>query len=292
MKTFLIIFKNIVKHKINNANTKESNSMSKDKLNDSKSSKLCFVITPIGGDATETRRFADGILEGVIKPILEPQNFKVIAAHQLTESGSINKQVIEHVLYADIVIANLTGLNPNVMYELAIRHTAFLPVVTIAERGTSLPFDVIDERTIFYTNDIRGSLELKETLSRFIDSTLNLVEIDNPVKRVSKDKIFKESHKSTTSEEYLAEKFETLERGLSQLSSSIRNLNLSQYSSGNVGIGGLASLRSEDYLGKFTETSLNGTGINSLLGPTPGVSLNALGKVGGPIKLDDKGHSK
>src|SRR5688572_1260591 len=96
--------------------------------NEKKTQKRCFVITPIG------------------------------------DSASITSQVIEHLLTDELVVANLTELNPNVMYELAVRHAARLPVVTLAHQGTKLPFDIADERTIYFTNDMQGVEELKPAL--------------------------------------------------------------------------------------------------------------------------------
>lgn len=252
--------------------------------------KRCFVITPIGGDASDIRRFADGILDGVIRPILAPQNFNVVAAHQLTVTGSINQQVIEHVLYSELVIANLTGLNANVMYELAIRHAAFMPVITIAERGTVLPFDVADERTIFYDNDIKGSIELSETLNKFIEDTLKATDVDNPVKRVSRDKIFKENHKATSNEEYMTDRFERLERGMSQLASTVRALSIPQYLPSG---GGLPSLLSDSTLEKYRGVSLG------IAPPQPShfTSLGPLGQIAqtglsDSFKLDSKKSTK
>lgn len=74
-----------------------------------------------------------------------------------------------------MVIANLTGTNPNVMYELAFRHTIGLPVITIAEKSTELPFDVSTERTIFYTNDLHGVIDIQEELKRY----LSQIDFDN-----------------------------------------------------------------------------------------------------------------
>jgi hypothetical protein len=272
--------------KMTSKKTKESAEV----ISKTENQKRCFVITPIGGDASEIRRFADGILDGVIRPILEPQNFNVVAAHQLTVTGSINQQVIEHVLYSELVIANLTGLNPNVMYELAIRHAAFQPVITIAERGTVLPFDVADERTIFYNNDIMGSIELSETLSKFIEQTLQARDVDNPVKRVSKDKIFKESHKATSNEEYMTDRFERLERGMSQLISTVRTLSIPQYLPSS---GGLPSLLSNSELEKYRGASLG-------IAPPQSSHLTSLGPLGqiaqttlsDSFKLDSKKSTK
>lgn len=88
-------------------------------------------------------------------------------SHELKKIGSINKQILELIYNSNLVIANLTSLNPNVMYELAFRHSTGKPVITIAERGTKIPFDVIDARTIFYRYDPLGMEELRNELVKF-----------------------------------------------------------------------------------------------------------------------------
>lgn len=102
-------------------------------------------------------------------------------AHEFTSPGSINNQVIIEIYNADLVIANLTDLNPNVMYELAIRHSLKKPVIMIMEKGNGkLPFDVINERTIFYTNDFQGVLDLREQLIK-VEKSLRNAKISNPI---------------------------------------------------------------------------------------------------------------
>ena len=123
----------------------------------------CFIITPIGDDADPIRRHIDGIIDAAIRPALG-EKYEIEVAHQISEPGSITKQIIREIFSDKLAIANLTNKNPNVMYELAFRHSLGKPVIMIAEKGTPLPSDIIMERTIFYHNDARGVLELKENL--------------------------------------------------------------------------------------------------------------------------------
>lgn len=132
-----------------------------------KKKKKCFVITPIGGENEPIRRHIDGIIDAAIIPALG-DDFNVVVAHRINVAGTITKQVVSEIYKADLVIANLTAKNPNVMYELAIRHCLGAPVITIADRETDLPADIISERTIFYTNDAKGVLELTAELKKYL----------------------------------------------------------------------------------------------------------------------------
>ena len=149
--------------------------------------KNCFVITPIGGDGSAIRRHIDGIIQAAIVPVLEPE-YKVVVAHKISEPGSITKQVIKHIYSDALVITNLTEKNPNVMYELAFRHSLGKPVIMIAEKGTNLPSDIIMERTIFYQNDASGVLELREELEKALkERQLDSIAVNSIRKMPQKD---------------------------------------------------------------------------------------------------------
>jgi len=84
--------------------------------------KSCFVIAPIGQEESETRNRSDLVLKHIIKPAAEECGYKAVRADEISEPGIITTQVIQRLIDDDLVIADLTERNPNVFYELAIRH--------------------------------------------------------------------------------------------------------------------------------------------------------------------------
>ncbi|WP_211868542.1 hypothetical protein [Pseudoalteromonas sp. M8] len=185
-----------------------------------KKKKKCFIVTPIGAEGTEVRRSADGLIDSVIKPVCEKLELEVYVAHRIETTGSITGQVLEHVLEDDLVIANLTTLNPNVMYELAVRHSVRKPVISLAQDGTNLPFDISDERTIFYHNDMAGVHRLTPILEKMICEALEDNEPDNPVYRAAKSQVMKETHPQEDFQSYILERLERFE-SLLQANNSI-----------------------------------------------------------------------
>lgn len=187
----------------------------------------CFVITPIGEDGSPTRRAAEGLLNGAIRPALEPFGMAVTAAHEVPDPGSITGQVVRRLLNDELVVANLTDLNPNVVYELAVRHAAALPVVTVARSDTAHPFDLYDERTIFYEDDMLGARELREDVAEAARIALEQEEPDNPVYRVVRGSAVKEVDLEGGIGEILVQLVERMEAVEDRIGSAARNRPLS-----------------------------------------------------------------
>jgi hypothetical protein len=71
-----------------------------------------------------------------------------VRADLIDKPGLITQQVIEHIVNARLVVADLSFHNPNVFYELALRHATGKPTVQICRTIDTIPFDIADVRTI------------------------------------------------------------------------------------------------------------------------------------------------
>ena len=112
--------------------------------------KVCFFIAPIGSKGDETRKHSDAILTSYVEKALESvePKLKVVRADKIDQPGMISKQVVEYILKSRLVVADLSYLNPNVFYELALRHATGKPTVHIKRDEDKIPFDTNNFRTI------------------------------------------------------------------------------------------------------------------------------------------------
>jgi hypothetical protein len=141
--------------------------------------KTCFVISPIGEERSDTRKEADRVFNYIIKPAT--RRFRELAvkrADHIALPGSITNQVIKMICDSEIVIAELTGWNPNVMYELAIRHVVNKPTILIlSSKETRLPFDLLNERTVRYdTTDLEAGTKSADALEAHIEYCLGATD--------------------------------------------------------------------------------------------------------------------
>lgn len=150
---------------------------------------------PIGDEGSEVRKRSDKILRFIIRPAVEAFQYKAIRADEIDRPGIITSQVINHVIADDLVVADLTDSNPNVFYELAVRHASRKPVVQILEKSKRLPFDVSNQRTIFF--DISDLESVEETKSS-IQSQIKEIEnsdgdIETPISLAHDLQLIKQS---------------------------------------------------------------------------------------------------
>lgn len=138
----------------------------------------CFVICPIGdkdadGDTPERVVWENSweVFEEVILPACEAFGIEPLRADQISEAGEIPEQVCRHLREDNIVIADLTGGNPNVMYELGLRHTTGKVTIQIGEKG-KLPFDVAAIRTTMFLRTQNRLVQARKQLTEMLSGAL------------------------------------------------------------------------------------------------------------------------
>ncbi len=143
--------------------------------------KKCFVISPIGKEGSDVRKWADEVLKLIIEPAAK--DYEVTRSDMIGIPGMITTQIIERLVKADLVVADLSRLNPNVFYELAVRHFTGKPVIQIIGKEDRIPFDVGDVRTLFYDRKTPSSLvECGEKMKEFIKVIeTGIQEPNNPI---------------------------------------------------------------------------------------------------------------
>ena len=108
-----------------------------------------FVVTQIGDKVSIERTRADEITDYIITPVLNEFGITLIRADRDPPTpGQITPQMLRTLLEAKVVIADLTGRNPNVYYELGVAHSFSKPVITMVDQARNVAFDSKDERLI------------------------------------------------------------------------------------------------------------------------------------------------
>lgn len=147
-----------------------------------KSSRDCFLICPIGPAGSPIRKRADDLLELVLAPVLKSAGYTVVRADKIAKVGMITGQVLKLVIESPLVVADLTGGNPNVFYELALRHATGLPYIQLADSAASIPFDIAGIRTILIDiADLRSVDLAKAEIKRQIAEFANGHRADSPI---------------------------------------------------------------------------------------------------------------
>jgi copper chaperone CopZ len=147
------------------------------------SRKTCFVIAPIGEPDSDTRKRSDQVLKHVITPAVKECGYEPVRADQISEPGIITSQVIQHIVDDPLVIADLTERNPNVFYELAVRHAIRKPLIQLIKKGEIMPFDVAGTRTISVDHrDLDSVEEARRDIVKQIKAVeANPAQIDTPI---------------------------------------------------------------------------------------------------------------
>ncbi|MFD4537940.1 hypothetical protein ACFWNL_15545 [Kitasatospora sp. NPDC058397] len=141
-------------------------------------SQSCFVIGPTGEPRTEigsptqqARATALPVFETIVEPACARLGIGPVRSDQISRTGEITEQVCRQLLAADLVIADVSGGNPDVMYGIGLRHATGKPVIHIGETG-QLPFDIAPFHTIAFRRSPTGMADARNELTEVLSLVL------------------------------------------------------------------------------------------------------------------------
>ncbi len=116
-----------------------------------------FVLMPFGEDF-------DSVYDDLISPALTQAGFVVTRADEIDNQQSVMKDIVTSLAFADLIVADLTGANPNVYYEVGIAHGLRQNVILMTQDIDRLPFDLKSYRVVEYSLLLRDAKRASERL--------------------------------------------------------------------------------------------------------------------------------
>jgi hypothetical protein len=152
--------------------------------------KTCFVIIGFGPKTDfETGNVfdLDKTFDNLIKPAFDELEINCFRAKEIRHSGNIDVPMYEWILKADLVVADISTLNPNALYELGVRH-ALRPnsTIVISEDQTKYPFDLNHTLISKYEHlgkdiGVSEAKRFKYELKKLVKEVLKSNKTDSPV---------------------------------------------------------------------------------------------------------------
>jgi hypothetical protein len=144
--------------------------------------KKCFVIMPVSKTKSCTAREWTMIFKEMIKPAVAGSKLGFTCERSKPRTGNLIRDILNELNRADVVIADLTDMNPNVFYELGVRHTLRNRTILIAQDMKYVPSDLRSYWVITYKKGLSGLQDFKNGIKDTLKEMMNNPEKpDNPV---------------------------------------------------------------------------------------------------------------
>lgn len=125
----------------------------------------CFVMMPFGS-------WFDRYYKDVYFPAIKDAGYEPVRADDLFQTGSVMEQIWDQIRKAKVLLAELTGKNPNVFYELGLAHALGKPVVFVTGSIEDVPFDLRHLRVIIYeVREPEWSKKLGKNITAYLKNT-------------------------------------------------------------------------------------------------------------------------
>lgn len=134
--------------------------------------RTCFVVMAIGTQSVGGKVVDAAQLKATYEKLIRPAllevdpALEVIRADEVAAQGTVTTDILTRLMYSDLVLVDVTYPNPNVFYELGIRHACRSGTVIIRNKAAdgAAPFDIGHQRYIAYEEVLGGEKALAEQL--------------------------------------------------------------------------------------------------------------------------------
>lgn len=129
---------------------------------------LCFIVMPFGSEELNV------VYEDYVKPTLEEVcGLRCERGDDVFGSNVIMDDIRNSIDKAGLIVADLTGRNANVFYEVGIAHTLNRQVLLLAQSIDDVPFDLRHRRVLLYEYSPRGCKKLEKDIKAHIQAILS-----------------------------------------------------------------------------------------------------------------------
>src|SRR5208337_1505794 len=118
------------------------------------SQELCFIIMPISDHPDYAQGHFKHVYDDILRHACQMAGFKPIRGDDVKQSNLIQLDILQKLLDTPMAVCDLSSLNPNVLFELALRQAFNKPVALVQELGTPPIFDISPFRITNYRKDI------------------------------------------------------------------------------------------------------------------------------------------
>jgi O-acetyl-ADP-ribose deacetylase (regulator of RNase III) len=191
--------------------------------------KKSFVIMPFGEkkDLDGNPINFDKIYTDFIKDAVAELGIECVRCDEIAETGWIHSKMFKHILEADVAVVDITSLNPNVFYELGIRHALNKNVtLLIRKAGTPTPFNIQGFQILEYNpENVDNITNAKKKIGEFIKNGLASKGVDSPVYEVLDNlKVEVKPKKLTKKETYMYQLVNVPGKQIGMITGDIQNI--------------------------------------------------------------------
>ena len=189
--------------------------------------RVCGIVMPISTiDGCDEGHWGEVL--AILSDAIESSGFKPNIVSNADDVGIIQKRIIQNLYENPIVICDVSGKNPNVMFELGLRLAFDKPTIIVKDDKTQYSFDTAPIEHLDYPRDLRFSkiLDFKSSLVKKIQATyeasISDVNYTTFLKHFGEFKIAKIEEKEVSQQEFLTEEISDIKVSIARLSRDLR----------------------------------------------------------------------